>query len=89
MELQQFINFLRINKVYDEFLKDSNSYPNDYRVKDDGSILTLEEMWDKIPNRDIIVYMINLGNRNLLGIEKINFWLRIDSIWFHYVDYYK
>lgn len=89
MELQQFINFLKINKVYDEFLKNSNSYPNDYRVKDDGSILTLEEMWDKIPNRDIIVYMINLGNRNLLGIEKINFWLRIDSIWFHYVDFYK
>lgn len=89
MELQQFINFLRINKVYDEFLKDSNSYPNDYRVKDDGSTLTLEEVWDKIPNRDIIVYMINLGNRNLLGIEKINFWLEIDSIWFHYVDFYK
>lgn len=89
MELQQFINFLRINKVYDEFLKDSNSYPNDYRLKDDGSILTLEEVWDKIPNRDIIVYMINLGNRNLLGIEKINFWLEIDSLWFHYVDFYK
>jgi hypothetical protein len=89
MELQQFINFLRINKVYDEFLKDSNSYPNDYRVKDDGSTLTLEEVWDKIPNRDIIVYMINLGNRNLLGIEKINFWLEIDSMWFHYVDYYQ
>lgn len=89
MELQQFINFLRINKVYDEFLKDSNSYPNDYRVKDDGSTLTLEEVWDKIPNRDIIVYMINLGNRNLLGIEKINFWLEIDSMWFHYVEYYQ
>lgn len=89
MELQQFINFLRINNIYDEFLKDSNSYPNYYRVKDDGSFLTLEEVWDKIPNRDIIVYMINLGNRNLLGIEKINFWLEIDSIWFHYVDFYK
>lgn len=89
MELQQFINFLRINKVYDEFLKDSNSYPNDYRVKDDGSTLTLEEVWDKILNKDIIVYMINLGNRNLLGIEKINFWLEIDSMWFHYVDYYQ
>lgn len=89
MELQQLINFLKINKVYDEFLKDSNLYPNDYRVKGDGSILTLKEVWDKIPNRDIIICMINLGNRSLLGDEKINFWLEIDSMWFYYVDFYK
>ena len=77
MELQQFINFLKKHKCYDEFLRYYSKYPCE---DDDVFGLTLEERFKKYPNAPICSC---LHYRSIYDEDKTiwRFWLRLEIFW--------
>lgn len=77
MEYQQFINFLKKHKCYDEFLK---LYSKHLCRDDDVFGLTIEERFKKYPNAPICSC---LDYRSIYNEDKTiwRFWLRLEIFW--------
>lgn len=81
MELQQFINFLKSNNCYEQFIDDFEKYPTKWRL--DRNLLCIEDI-EKIflmNERDIIWYSLTYYVKRTLSKDKVNFWNRIDRLW--------
>lgn len=81
MELQQFINFLKRNNCYEQFIEDFKEYPTKWRL--DRNLLNIEDI-EKIflmNERDIIWYSLTFYVKRTLSKYKVNFWNKIDRLW--------
>lgn len=82
MELQQFINFLKRNNCYKQFIEDFINYPTKWRL--DRKAINIEEI-EKIFLFDngcsIIWLSLTFPIENKLPNDKYYFWDKVDKLW--------
>lgn len=82
MELQQFINFLKRNNCYKQFIEDFKDYPTKWRL--DRNAINIEEI-EKIFLFDsgcsIIWLSLTFPIENKLPNDKYYFWNKVDRLW--------
>lgn len=82
MVLQQFINFLKRNNCYEQFIEDFEKYPTKWRL--DRNAINIEEI-EKIFLFDsgcsIIWLSLTFPIENKLPNDKYYFWDKVDRLW--------
>lgn len=81
MELQQFMNFLKKNNCYEQFVKDFKKYPTKWRLN--RHFLSIEDVERifLIDKHNIIWHSLTFYPRHILPKEKLVFWYKIDKLW--------
>lgn len=82
MELQQFVNFLKRNNCYEQFIEDFKEYPTKWCLNNNViNIEDIEKMFLFDSGSAIIWLSLIFPIENKLPNDKYYFWNKVDRLW--------